>query len=93
MNYDSIITYGKANPALFTVDSAVTHLNSDASNYNLNERITAGYLMNTIEFGKLRLQTGLRFEATHLSGTGYQVTINPDGSYGGTTPVNSSGST
>jgi TonB-dependent receptor len=92
VNYDTIVAYGRANAALFTVDDAVTHLNSDASNFNLNERITAGYLMNTVEFGKLRLQTGLRFEATNVSGTGYQVTINPDGSYGGTTPVNSSGS-
>jgi TonB-dependent receptor len=92
VNYDTIVAYGNSNPALFSVDEAVTHLNSDASNYNLNERITAGYLMNTIEFGKLRLQTGLRFEATNLSATGYQVTINPDGSYGGTTPVNSSSS-
>ncbi len=92
VDYDKIIAYGKANPGLFSVNDAVTHLNSDASNFNINERITAGYLMNTIEIGKLSLQTGLRFEATNLSGTGYHVTINPDKSYGGTTPVNSSGS-
>jgi TonB-dependent receptor len=92
VDYDTIVAYGKANPALFTVDDAVTHLNSDASNFNLNERITAGYLMNTVELGRLRLQAGLRFEATNVSGTGYQVAINPDGSYGGTTPVNNSGS-
>jgi TonB-dependent receptor len=92
VDYDAIVAYGKANPGLFSVDEALTHLNSDASNYNLNERITAGYLMNTIQLGKLSLQTGLRFEATNVSGTGYQVTINPDGSYGGTSAVNSSGS-
>lgn len=91
VDYDRIVAYGKANPGLFSVDDAVTHLNSDASNFNLNERITAGYLMNTIELGRLSLQTGIRFEATNLSGTGYRVNINPDQSYGGTTPVNSSG--
>jgi TonB-dependent receptor len=92
VDYDRIVAYGKANPGLFSVDDAVTHLDSDASNFNLNERITAGYLMNTIELGRLSLQTGIRFEATNLSGTGYRVNINPDQSYGGTTPVKSSGS-
>jgi TonB-dependent receptor len=36
----------------------------------------------------LRLQAGLRFEQTNVKTTGYQVTTNPDGTWGGTTPVN-----
>jgi TonB-dependent receptor len=49
--------------------------------------------MNTVEFGtRIHLQTGLRIEGTQTSNTGYLVTINSDGSYGGTTPQYGSGS-
>jgi TonB-dependent receptor len=34
------------------------------ADFDANERVYAGYLMNTIGFGKLTLQTGVRFEAT-----------------------------
>ena len=39
------------------------------------ERITAGYAMNTIDFGKLHVQTGVRIEATNIDTTGYNVTL------------------
>jgi len=39
----------------------------NSNNYDLIERIPAGYLMNTIELAsRLRLVTGVRFEATHV---------------------------
>ncbi|HEY0264796.1 MAG TPA: TonB-dependent receptor [Granulicella sp.] len=41
------------------------------------EQITSGYLMNTIDFGKLHLQTGLRFENTNMPVTGYNLTFYP----------------
>lgn len=37
------------------------------------ERIPAGYLMNTIDLGRLHLQTGVRIEATQMDTTGYTV--------------------
>jgi TonB-dependent receptor len=41
-------------------------------NFDLIERIPAGYLMNTIELAsRVRLVAGLRFEATHLDTTSY----------------------
>jgi len=39
------------------------------------EQITAGYAMNTIDFGKLHLQTGLRFENTRDLTFGYNLTF------------------
>ncbi len=39
------------------------------------ERITAGYMMNTIDVGKLHLQTGLRFEGTQMMTFGYNLTF------------------
>ena len=84
-NFDSIIAYLNANPAIFPLDEEATHQGSDASNYNLQERVTAGYIMNTLQLGsKFHLQTGLRIEATSTSNTGYVVLSNADGSYGGT---------
>jgi TonB-dependent receptor len=87
-DYDAIVAYAQANPTLFPIDEDATHVGSDASNFNLQQRITAGYAMNTMQFGKLHLQAGLRFEQTDIKTTGYQVLTNPDGSWGGTTPVN-----
>ena len=89
-DFDSIVAYRNANPGLFPLDIDATHIGSDASNFNLQQRITAGYIMNTTQFNKLRLQAGVRFEETNIQTTGYLVTTNPDGSWGGTTPVNSS---
>ena len=40
----------------------------NSNNYDLVERVTAGYLMNTIELtNHLRFAAGVRFEATHLN--------------------------
>jgi TonB-dependent receptor len=40
----------------------------NSNNYDLIERIPAGYLMNTIELAsRVRLVAGLRFEATHVN--------------------------
>jgi TonB-dependent receptor len=45
--------------------------------FDIVERITAGYVMNTVAFGKLSVQTGLRFEGTQMYAQGYNVTIYP----------------
>jgi TonB-dependent receptor len=74
--------YGKLN-SLFVVNPAFkfnesqTHLASDSADYDGNERIIAGYLMNTISFGKLRLQAGVRFEDTDESYTANKVQKDP----------------
>jgi TonB-dependent receptor len=80
-----------SNPANFTLDEGTTRLQSDAANYNLQEKVSSGYLMNTVEFGRFHLQTGLRFEATNTSDTGYLVVNDSNGNYISTTPENGSG--
>lgn len=81
------------NPGVLPLDEAATHLNSDASNYTLQERITAGYIMNTLDLGsRASLQTGLRIEATNESNTGYLVINDTNGNYVSTTPVHATGS-
>jgi TonB-dependent receptor len=81
-----------ANPSNFVLDEGTTHLQSDAANYNLQERVSAGYIMNTIQFGRFHLQTGLRLEATNTSDTGYLVVNDDNGNYVSTTPQYGSGS-
>ena len=92
-DFSLITAYVAANPSIIPLDEAATHQASDAANYNLQERVGAFYLMNTIALSAhLHLQTGLRVETTNTSDTGYLVTTNADGSYGGTTPETGSGS-
>lgn len=72
---------------VLSLDEGATHLGSDASNYDLTERVSAAYAMNTIEFGRFRLQTGLRIEATQLNTLGFIVTNDANGNYISTAPA------
>jgi TonB-dependent receptor len=74
-DYYRMLNYVAANPGLFTLDQTLTHFGSDSNNFDLIERISAGYAMNTIDWPKFRLQTGLRFEATQVRSLGF--TVNP----------------
>jgi len=91
--------YFLANPGEFVLDPILTHFGSDSNNFNLIERITAGYIMNTINWDHFRLQTGLRIEATQVNSLGY--TVNPaagpngngldnNGNWIGTSPTSTS---
>lgn len=92
-SFDLITNWLAKNPGALPLDEAATHLNSDPANYNLQERITAGYLMNTVDLGsRFHLQTGLRIEATNEANRGYLVINDADGNYLSTNPVNGGGS-
>lgn len=77
-NYNAIVN--GLNSAIaqgaLALDEPSTIFGSDASNFDLTERVSAAYAMNTIEFGRFRLQTGLRIEATQLDILGFLVTNN-----------------
>ncbi len=74
------------NQGVLSLDLPATTFGSAASNFDLTERVSAAYAMNTIEFGRFRLQTGLRFEATQLDILGYLVTNNADSTASTVTP-------
>ncbi len=61
------------------VDGAATAADTYPNIYHTVERITAGYAMNTIDFGKLHVQTGVRFEGTQMDTAGYTVALFPSG--------------
>jgi TonB-dependent receptor len=65
--------YVGANPSYMPLDINATRSGSDPANFDLIERVTAGYIMNTFNLDHLRLQAGLRLEATHEYGLGNVV--------------------
>jgi TonB-dependent receptor len=98
-NYYEQYAYFAKNPGQFALDQTLTHVGSDSNNFDLIERISAGYIMNTIDWAHFRLQTGLRLEATQVTALGF--TVNPaagpngngldnNGNWIGTTPSNTS---
>ena len=64
-----------AHPGDFTLTSTK---GGNGGNYDLVELVTAGYIMNTIDFSRFRLIAGLRIEGTN------DTTYSFDGSPGGT---------
>src|SRR6267143_1827525 len=62
-NYNLITKAVLGSPGQFAPDVATDIRRSKGAFFDANERIYAGYLQNVISFGKLRLQTGVRFDA------------------------------
>lgn len=66
----------------FTLSNLAGYLdgyNTAASSYpnifDIIERISAGYFMNSIDFGRWHLVAGIRFEGTQMNTLGYDVTL------------------
>lgn len=71
-DFDTILK--NAVGTLLIKDTAATLSKSQLANYNLVERISAGYLMEGIDLtSRLHLQVGLRFENTYESGWGFKL--------------------
>ena len=63
-NYQDIRDYLNANLNAFAADST---FGIDPGNYGLTEKVSAGYLMNTLDLSsRVRLVAGVRFEGTNL---------------------------
>jgi len=61
--FPDIFAFVQANPGQFTKTSTA---GVDPAEFDLIERVSAGYVMNTIDFSKIRLVAGVRFEGTNL---------------------------
>ena len=61
ISWEAVNAYLSANPGQFT---ASTGNYPNSSNFDLVERVTAGYIMNSIDFSRFRLVGGVRFEGT-----------------------------
>ena len=80
-DFGKIRSFFNANPSSFTLDFNGTKANTDPNNYDLVERVSAGYVMNTVQIGRVRLQTGLRFEGTQEDILGNVVNFDSNGDY------------
>jgi len=87
--FSKITSFFNANRSDFPLNESETRQSTDPNNYDLIEHVSAGYLMNTVNFGSVRLQTGLRFEGTSENILGYHIQLDDSGDYipGSTTPV------
>jgi len=94
-DWNKLTAYFRANPGSFSLDVPTTQEGSDSANFDLIQRISAGYVMNTINWSRFSLQTGLRFEATQVHVLGYYVNpaagpngdgLDNNGNWVGTTP-------
>jgi len=82
VDYSKVRSFFNANvnnPGVLVLDAAGTALNTYSNNYDLIERVTAGYAMNTLQFGRVRVQTGLRFEGTNENLLGNRVGVDNAG--------------
>ncbi len=76
--------------AVIPFDCSQTQQNTIPNNFDLIEHVTAGYAMNSVNLGKFRLITGLRFEATAENVSGLKLFFDQNGNIctpGDTDPV------
>ena len=99
-SFTKILSFFNSNPSAFTghfttTDGQTTSqdLVANISNdWNIGERIWAGYAMNTISFGKLRIQAGVRIESTEDALRGSNISLDSSGNFASATPLNSNNS-
>jgi TonB-dependent receptor len=77
---DMIKSFVAAHPEAFKLDFNTTRLRNDPNLWDIVERVGAGYLQNSIDFGRWRLYTGLRFETTN-EGVRGAITQSTNGKY------------
>jgi TonB-dependent receptor len=71
-DFNKVLNYTQANLTGY-VDAVSTAADTAPNLFDTTEQITAGYAMNTIDFGKLHVQTGLRFENTSMNTLGHTL--------------------
>jgi TonB-dependent receptor len=72
--YEDALAFANANPALFKAKSTN---GVDPGNYDLVEKVSAGYIMDTIDFStNARLLAGVRVEHTDLSTLSFDTVAN-----------------
>lgn len=73
-DFNLVQTYTLANLSGF-LDGYKTAGTTYPNIFHNIERIVSGYAMNTLDLGKMRIQTGLRLEGTQMDTLGYNVTL------------------
>ena len=80
--YNAFSADKSANPNNYSQSS------DTSSQFDFIEKVSAGYVMNTIDFNKIRLVAGVRFEGTNLDAV--TPVFDPNGNFLGNTKLNGS---
>src|SRR5579864_1877382 len=80
--YNAFKTDLSANPGNYTLTT------DTSSQFDLIEKVSAGYVMDTIDFSKVRLVAGVRFEGTNLNTS--SPAFDTNGNFVGLTKLNGS---
>ena len=91
VDYNKFRAFAASNPGAFALDFNTTRLRNDPNVWDIVERVGSGYFQNSISFGKFRLYTGLRFEATD-EGVRGAITHSSNGKYQSTSSQTTSSS-
>jgi len=74
-DWEQVNAYMAAHPNLFMLDPNQSIPQAgNSNNFNLIEKVSAGYLMNTLELGRVTLITGVRFEGTQDNTLSFDTT-------------------
>ena len=71
-DFNKVVKFTLANLS-GSVDQVKTAGDTAPNLFDFVEQVTAGYMMNTIDFGRLHIQTGLRFENTQMDTLGHTL--------------------
>ena len=85
-NWGELLGYLNQNMSSFTLDPSSVGVN--AGNFDLVEQVSAGYVMDTIDFNKVRIVAGLRIEGTSLFTSTPAFSDCPSSPQGCTPPIN-----
>jgi TonB-dependent receptor len=80
-DWSKVLAFFNSNRGLFSHQVDREHHTADPNNFDTSERVYAGYVMNTITLGRVRLQGGLRFESTKASFVGTQANFDSSGAF------------
>ena len=72
IGWQGVNAFLAANPSAFTMSSTA---GGNSNNFDLIERISAGYLMNTLDVGRFTIITGVRFEGTQDKTLSFDTTL------------------
>jgi TonB-dependent receptor len=80
-DWSKVLAFFNGNRNLFSHEVDREHRAADPNDFNTSERVYAGYVMNTITLGRVRLQGGMRFESTKASFVGTQANFDSSGAF------------
>jgi TonB-dependent receptor len=73
IDYRAFINFFEANPGRFVLNQTATFISDRSVDYDIRERITAGYVMGQVEIGALTAIAGVRVEHTDARNRAFAI--------------------